>query len=82
VKRLIDDLARYGVFVVEIGELESWLPAINAHGEGPEWVMSAFAALGDDPGAPGYVAPSTDDVWEFLDRVAVWTANPSRQGIP
>lgn len=81
-RTLIADLAKYGVFVVPVGELERWLPKLAIEGQKVRWVIDAFKKLGDDPGNPAYVKPGVGDVWRFLDAVARWTSDPLREGMP
>jgi len=79
---LLDRLAQYGLFVVPHGELESWLPQLGVSGKGPYWLIEIFQKMGEDPDIPGYVKPTSGDVWEFLGRTKNWLANPNRKGIP
>lgn len=79
---LFQQLADYGIFVVSGGELESWLTALGATGHGPQWLISIFEKMGDEPGAVGYVEPADDDVWAFVGRVASWLTDANRKGIP
>jgi len=79
-ENFLDDLARYGLFILPCGEVEHWLPNIQVP-RNKTWLHNIFAALGSDPTSPTYVRPAADDVWAFVDRVAAWAKNPSRQGI-
>ncbi len=79
---LFDQLADYGLFVVKRGELETWLPELEAGGHGSPWLIEMFDRMGEDPEHPGYVTPGTGDVWAFLDEIANWLRNPGRKGIP
>lgn len=79
---LMDKLAEYGLFVVRRGELESWLPDLNASGHGPAWLISVFEEMGEDPNTSSYLHPSDGDVWDFLKDISVWLRNSSRKGIP
>lgn len=81
-RNLLERLAEYGLFVVSRGELESWLPGLLVSGHGPAWLVSAFEKMGEDPTMPSYLRPSTDDVWEFIDRIGRWLKDPKRKGIP
>ncbi|EDL56323.1 ATP-dependent nuclease [Gimesia maris] len=77
-------LADYGLFAVESGELESWLKYLEVpkKGHGPSWLIDIFERMGEDPESPEYVKPDTNDVWEFMDQIAAWFKNPKRKGIP
>ncbi|WP_229668773.1 AAA family ATPase [Edaphobacter acidisoli] len=79
---LFDMLAKYGLFVLRRGELESWLSQLGATGKGTNWLVEIFERMGEDPEATGYVKPGTDDVWEFIAEMKQWFDNPNRNGIP
>lgn len=81
-RSLIRDLASYGIFVVEKGELEGWLPALGARSKKADWIVDIFRALGSKPGSTAYVAPRSGGVWAFVDRVARWIGDPRRSGMP
>ena len=78
---LLTSLAEYGVFLVPYGELECWLPELEVGGHGPEWLTQVFARMGTDPREPGYQKPTGGGVWRFIQRVAVWVADPRRKGM-
>lgn len=75
-------LREYGLFIVEKGELESWLPELNASNHGPAWLIEVFQKMGEDPDGESYVRPGTDGVWTFIEQVKRWLSNPQRKGIP
>ncbi|QDT89199.1 ATP-dependent nuclease [Gimesia algae] len=79
---LFKQLADYGLFIVEIGELESWLKYLGVSGKKRDWLINIFEKMGEDPNAPDYVAPKADDVWAFMDVISAWFKNPKRKGIP
>jgi ABC-type cobalamin/Fe3+-siderophores transport system ATPase subunit len=79
---LFERLSEYGLFVVRRGELESWLPHLNVTGHGPSWLITVFEKMGEDPTAPGYLKPSTEDVWKFISDIKQWLTNSTRKGIP
>lgn len=79
---LFDQLAKYGLFAVRGGELESWLKHLDVTGHGPSWLISIFKKFGDDPGGANYVHPGNDDVWAFIDAIGEWLKDPNRKGIP
>jgi predicted ATPase len=79
---LFDQLAQYGLFVVEGGELESWLRSLHASGHGSPWLVDIFEKMGEDPENADYVRPTDGDVWKFLSNIKAWFADPLRLGIP
>ncbi|QDV16452.1 hypothetical protein Pan153_10810 [Gimesia panareensis] len=83
-RNLFKQLADYGLFVVESGELESWLQYLGVpkSGHGPSWLIEIFEKMGEDPDNTDYVSPDSDDVWAFIDNIAAWFKNPERKGIP
>jgi ABC-type cobalamin/Fe3+-siderophores transport system ATPase subunit len=81
-KDFLEKLAEYGVFVVERGALESWLPQLGGSFYKDEWLPKVFELMGEDPASAGYIRPGYDDVWQFIDVVAGWLRNPNRKGIP
>jgi AAA domain, putative AbiEii toxin, Type IV TA system len=78
---LLSALEEYGVFLVPTGELECWMPELEVNGHGPEWLTQVFAKMGTDPSDSGYQKPTNSGVWRFLQRVAVWIADPRRKGM-
>lgn len=79
---LFDDLNQYGIFVVRIGEVESWLKALGVPDKEAGWRAAIFAAMGSDPDDENYVIPSAGDVWDFIGSLSVWLKKPDRNGIP
>ena len=75
---LLRRLSNIGVFVVPIGEVECWLGNLGVPLDPKKtWLTRMFRAMGSAPGDPDYVSPKKSDVWNFLDRVANWIANPN-----
>lgn len=81
-KKLVDDLADYGLFVVYVGEMESWLPNLGATGRDSVWLGDIFSKMGDDPESLSYVKPEKDDVWKFMNIIRKWLMRSSRSGMP
>ena len=81
-KKLVDDLAEYGLFVVYVGEMESWLSDLGATGRDSAWLSDIFHKMGDDPDSLSYVKPSKGDVWDFLANIRKWLIRNSRKGMP
>ncbi|MCY4382918.1 MAG: AAA family ATPase [Nitrospinae bacterium] len=79
---LCERLGEYGLFIVREGELESWLPDLQATGHGPTWLVDVFQKMGEDHVKNSYLRPGIDDVWLFLAEIKQWFSNPNRKGIP
>lgn len=81
-RNLFERLSEYGLFVVQGGELESWLKGLQASNHGPSWLIEVFEKMGEDPLDSGYLKPTDDDVWAFLGSVKQWLGDSIRKGIP
>jgi hypothetical protein len=79
---LFGQLSDYGVFVVQGGEVESWLKFVGATGHTPNWLIEMFERMGEDPESSHYLKPSDGDVWKFLSEIRTWLVDPKRKGIP
>jgi hypothetical protein len=79
---LFDDLARYGLFVVQRGEVEEWLADLDVPRSKEGWLRSIFEKMGSDPHSAEYVKPTEGDVWDFMGEVRSWLVDPGRRGIP
>jgi hypothetical protein len=79
---LLATLAEHGLFVVPGGELESWLKNLGVTGHGPNWLIAAFEAMGEDATSSSYVMPTESDVWRFMAGLRKWLLLPTRRGIP
>ncbi len=79
---LIKQLNEYGLFIVENGELESWLKKLEVGGHGSKWLIDIFEKMGENPDAPDYMKPEEGDVWNFIKIIGEWLSNPNRKGIP
>lgn len=78
---LVDELERYGMFILRRGEIEAWLSSLSVSRSKQTWLREIFLKMGSDPEDPDYVKPAASDVWEFLGRVATWIADPNRRGM-
>jgi ABC-type lipoprotein export system ATPase subunit len=82
-RALINELATYGLFVVPVGELESWLPDLDVPASPKhKWIVGMLTSLGTDPAKPGFVTPGRGGVWRFIDAIEKWVADPARKGMP
>jgi hypothetical protein len=81
-ERLIADLSTYGIFVVPVGEVERWLPALGITGHASRWLIPMFEKMGSNPDESDYVRPCEGDVWQFIRGIASWISDPHRRGIP
>lgn len=75
-------MARYGVFLVPVGELEDWLYTLGLKriDDKGRWLRLALDRLGLDPQSETYVRPAQDDIWEFVSEVNEWILDPEREG--
>jgi predicted ATPase len=78
----LDEVAKYGLFIVPCGEVEAWLKHLGIPQKTRGWRAKIFEALGGDPTIGSYVGPAGDDVWEFIGLISVWLTDRSRRGIP
>ena len=79
----LDEMAKFGIFFVPVGELECWLKLLRVAGSQrnkPKWLTNIFAKMGSDPSAGDYLRARNNDVWKFIERVEEWIANPTRSG--
>ena len=79
---LLQKLAEYGLFVVRGGELESWLRDLGVTGHGPDWLISIFKKMGENPDKKAYVKPKDIDVWKFISQIKNWLEKSDHKGIP
>ncbi|WP_216920269.1 ATP-binding protein [Synechococcus sp. CCAP 1479/9] len=79
---LMEQLRAYGVFVVPIGEVESWLQSLRVAAAKDVWLTTIFERMRSDPNEVDYVRPESGDVWGFIEAVANWTSDPMRHGMP
>lgn len=80
-EEFLRELASYGLFLIPVGELESWLQGICATGKKTEWVISLFGLIGSAPDDEKYVRPGDDDIWAFIDSIRVWIDDAERNGM-
>jgi AAA domain, putative AbiEii toxin, Type IV TA system len=80
VEAAIEELARIGVFVVDVGELENWLPQLGCTNK-QRWLTDMLTCLGA-PDDANYIAPGIGDVWDFVEQIAHWLEDPARAGMP
>lgn len=80
-EHLFSTLADYGVFVVQRGELEHWLPKLAVPGKKTEWAVAMLERLGSDSSDSEYVQPAPGDVWDFIRGIVKWVRDGERHGI-
>lgn len=80
-QNLIDELSKYGLFVVPYGEVENWLKNIEVT-RGKGWLHQIFEKMGANPKSQDYVHPAEGDVWDFIGSIREWFMNTKRKGIP
>lgn len=80
--KLIKKFKLLGLFIVDVGELERWLPSLGVTTtDKKRWITRIFQALGSDPSDRGYIKPRANDVWRFIDEVAVWILESTKRGV-
>jgi len=77
---LIAELRKYGLFLVPVGEVERWLGHLGVKGHGTAWLTSLLEQIGNTSTDANYVRAGSDDVWEFLEKIAGWVTDPNRDG--
>lgn len=80
---LRSSMARYGVFVVPVGELENWLTSLGLRpnlDDKNRWLREALDHLGIDPQDESYIRPRKGDIWDFIRSVNAWILDPERKG--
>ena len=75
------DLARYGLFVVPIGEVEGWLPKLEISRAKHSWLHQIFEKMGTEPADVNYLRPGEGDVWDFIGECRGWLSDPERKGM-
>lgn len=74
VQTFVDNLACFGIFLPERGEVESWLPVLGCLNVGKsDWLSEILEKMGMTDGG---LTPAQDDVWAFLRRIAAWLDQP------
>jgi predicted ATPase len=82
-QNLVNAVAQYGLFIITSGELESWLTELGEQSlHGPNWLISIFEKMGEDPTSANYVKPGDGDVWDFVAGIRGWLLNNMRGGLP
>ena len=72
--RVINNLKEYGIFIVPNGVRERWLNDVECNESEGEFV--AILKKIDQT-----ENPANNDIWKFIDDIAVWISNPDRKGI-
>jgi hypothetical protein len=75
-EELLAKLRKYGVFVVEVGELESWLRSFGVHATKSRGVREVFKLFEQKE-----TEPTNHGVWAFMDSVASWLTKHD-MGVP
>jgi hypothetical protein len=76
----LDALAVYGLFLVPVGEVESWLRSLGVGGHASAWLTKLLSQIGQFESDSNYLKPGLDNVWRFLEDIARWVDNPKRLG--
>lgn len=77
---LLDRLKEYGLFLVPVGELESWGKGKypRKSGSSADWVRNLFEEIKKDD---TLLRPTDDDIWSFLEDISIWVNDPKRKGV-
>ncbi|TBR12260.1 MAG: ATP-binding protein [Candidatus Nitrosotenuis sp.] len=74
--KFVSELAKFGIFVIDIGELEQWLKTLNVGaGDKMKWVANILNKL------DSINADADKDVWKFIIEIGKWISNPNRFGM-
>ncbi len=75
----LEILAKYGIFLVDLGELEQWLKPFGiGAGNKASWLSGILKKLDDEK---SYKMNQKEDVWKFLIRIKKWIEDPNRLGM-
>jgi len=78
-KSFIETLDKYGIFLVEVGELEQWLKSFGIGGGNEnKWFVEMMQKLDQQE------IDSIDenqDVWKFIIKIKNWISDPNRLGL-
>lgn len=81
VMAIIAALKPFGIFVVPVGAVESWLTKDVPATPKNTWSVRAFTWMGHDPNAQDYRWPVANGVWTFMLEIAAWVNDPARWGM-
>lgn len=70
--KLLNELRGYGIFIVPIGEVETWLREMPDTHE--EVLINLLNKIDQ-------TAPTGFDIWRFIDDINMWVSNPNRKGM-
>ncbi len=79
-EQFLSNLNQYGLFPVPVGEVERWLPHLEASGHGDPWLISKFELMGFSE-EKDYCKPDSGDVWDFIGAINEWLKNSNRKGM-
>jgi predicted ATPase len=77
----LDQMDRYGLFTVRHGEVECWLSDLPLSRAKHGWLERIFSVMGSDRTDPSYIHATNGDVWDFIQQVGHWIADPNRKGL-
>ncbi len=78
VQILIDDLQEYGLFLVPVGELESWLSVLmrgQSREDKSKWAVLAAEKIED-------IGERTEDIWLFIQKVHIFLQKQLGKFVP
>ncbi len=71
-------LARFGLFIVPNGALESWLSSPEIDPKKESWFGEILEKIGSETEGQNY----EEDVWKFIQDCVGWLNDPNREGMP
>ncbi len=75
----LENLAKYGIFLIDLGELEQWLKQFSVGaGNKSNWLEKKKKKLDDEN---SYKVEIKEDVWNFVIRIKKWIEDPNRLGM-
>jgi hypothetical protein len=76
----LKELSEYGLFLVPVGEVESWLAYLGLSRQKAEWVQRLVSHIITMEANGQPFVPTNDDIWQFINEIADWVNNPNRLG--
>ena len=72
----LEQLSEYGLFIVPVGELESWLPN---YPKNEEWLTNGLNWIDAEK---NIITIKNGSIWNFILKIKAWIENENREGMP